>query len=78
MSRTKYLESAKHIEDAIAAGQPEVLTINRGSAKANRRTSLKGADKVPGKDLDEYPPAMFIEDGTGASVRPGIWFKYWA
>ena len=30
----------------------------------------KGIDKVPGKDLDEYPPAMFKEGGNGASVRP--------
>jgi filamentous hemagglutinin len=25
--------------------------------------------KVPGKQLDEYPPAMFQEGGAGASVR---------
>jgi filamentous hemagglutinin len=24
---------------------------------------------VPGKHLDEYPPAMFKEGGAGASVR---------
>lgn len=70
ISRSKYPESAKHIEDAIANGQPEVLTIDRASKKANRRASLKGIDKVPGKDLDEYPPAMFKEGGNGASVRP--------
>ena len=57
-------------EDAIANGQPEVLTIDRVGKKANRRASLKGIDKVPGKDLDEYPPAMFKEGGNGASVRP--------
>ena len=70
ISRSKYPESAKHIEDAIANGQPEVLTIDRVGKKANRRASLKGIDKVPGKDLDEYPPAMFKEGGNGASVRP--------
>jgi filamentous hemagglutinin len=26
-------------------------------------------DRVPGKQLDEYPPAMFSEGGKGASVR---------
>lgn len=67
VSRGKYPESAKHIEDAIASGKPDVLTIDRGGAKNNRKASLKGIDKVPGKDLDEYPPAMFKE---GASVRP--------
>ncbi|WP_332651498.1 NucA/NucB deoxyribonuclease domain-containing protein [Lysinibacillus sp. 54212] len=70
ISRNKYPESTKHIEDAIANGQPEVLTIDRSGSKANRKASLKGIDKVPGKDLDEYPPAMFKEGGDGASVRP--------
>lgn len=70
ISRSKYPESAKHIEDAITNGQPEVLTIDRAGSKANRKASLKGIDKVPGKDLDEYPPAMFKEGGNGASVRP--------
>lgn len=70
ISRRKYPESAKHIEDAIANGQPDVLTINRSGAKPNRKASLKGIDKVPGKDLDEYPPAMFEEGGEGSSVRP--------
>lgn len=70
ISRKKYLESAKHIEDAIADGKPDVLTIDRANARANRKASLKDIDKVPGKDLDEYPPAMFMESGSGASVRP--------
>lgn len=70
ISKNKYPESAKHIEDAIANGQPEVLTIDRAGSKANRKASLKGIDKVPGKDLDEYPPAMFKEGVNGASVRP--------
>ncbi|MBU3157937.1 NucA/NucB deoxyribonuclease domain-containing protein [Clostridium estertheticum] len=70
ISRSKYHESAKHIEDAIANGYPDVLTINGGGAKPNLRASLKGIDKVLGKDLDEYPPAMFEEGGKGASVRP--------
>lgn len=69
LSRGKYPESAKHIEDAIADGQPEELTISRGNAKSNRKASLKGIDKVPGKDLDEYPFAMTKEGGAGADVR---------
>lgn len=52
-----------------ANGYPEILTIDRPSAKNNRRVSLKGIDKIPGKDLDEYPPAMSREGGIGASVR---------
>jgi hypothetical protein len=70
ISRSKYPESAQHIEDAIKNGQPDILTINRGGAKSNRRDSLKGLKKVQSKDLDEYPPAMFKEGGSGASVRP--------
>ena len=69
LSKSKYPESAKHIEDAIANGQPDILTIDRPSAKSNRKASLKGIDKIPGKDLDEYPPAMSREGGKGASVR---------
>ncbi len=65
----KYPESAKHIRDAQAAGQPKVLTINRPGTKSNRDASLKGIPTKPGKDRDEYPPAMFKEGGQGASVR---------
>ena len=69
LSRKKYPESVEHIEDAIASGQPEILTIDRSGAKNNRQASLKGIDKIPGMDLDEYPPAMSKEGGKGASVR---------
>lgn len=30
---------------------------------------MRGRHKVPGMDLDEYPPAMSMEGGKGASVR---------
>ena len=65
----KYPESAKHIRDAQAAGHPKVLTIHRPGTKGNRKASLKGIPTKPGKDRDEYPPAMFKEGGQGASVR---------
>ena len=70
ISRSKHPDAAKHIEDAIDDGHPSKLTIDRTGAKANRQASLKGIDKVPGKQLDEFPPAMFKEGGKGASVRP--------
>lgn len=70
INKSKYPESAKHIEDAQAAGQPAVLTIDRGGAAQRRRESLKDTPPVKGMDRDEYPPAMFKEGGTGASVRP--------
>lgn len=37
--------------------------------KTNRRESLKGVETKPGLDRDEYPPAMFKEGGSGASVQ---------
>jgi len=70
ISRGKHPETAQHIADAQAAGHPKELTIARNKAKSNRAASLKGKAKVPDKQLDEYPPAMFREGGSGASVRP--------
>ncbi len=66
----KYPESAAHIRDAQAQGHPLVLTIDRPGAPGRRSESLAGRPKVPGMDLDEYPPALFKEGGEGASVRP--------
>ncbi len=67
--KNKYLESAQHMEDAQKAGKPSILTIDRPNTDNNRRESLKGIKKIPPKQLDEYPPAMFKEGGKGASVR---------
>jgi len=67
---SKYPQSAQHIKDAQAAGQPKTLTVERTGASSRRAESLAGTSKVAGKQLDEYPPAMFKEGGAGASVRP--------
>ena len=69
LSKSSYPESAQHILDAISAGQPDVLTIDREGATANRGEALDGYEKSSEFDLDEYPPAMFKEGGKGASVR---------
>ncbi|HEX4729145.1 MAG TPA: RHS repeat-associated core domain-containing protein, partial [Jatrophihabitans sp.] len=69
LSKSRYPESAQHIEDAQAAGHPTELTIDRAGADANRASSLRDTDPMPGLDRDEYPPAMFQEGGDGASVR---------
>jgi len=69
VSRSRYPESAQHIEDAQAAGKPSTLTIDRAGAAARRQASLKGTKPVSGMDRDEYPPAMFSEGGTGADIR---------
>lgn len=70
LSRSIHGEAAAHAADAIKAGKPSVLTIDRAGAAANRQASTGALDKVAGKHLDEYPPAMFREGGAGASVRP--------
>lgn len=66
----KHPESARHVEEAQKAGHPDTLTVDRGGARARRRESLRGTPRAPGKDRDEYPPAVTREGGSGASVRP--------
>jgi hypothetical protein len=60
---SKHGEAAEHARDAIAQGKPDVLTIARPGAPANRADAIGDLEKVPGKQLDEYPPAMFAEGG---------------
>ena len=69
LSRSIHGEAAAHAADAINAGHPSVLTINRPGSRANRRAATGKLDKVAGKDLDEYPGAMFREGGAEADVR---------
>jgi hypothetical protein len=69
VSSDEYPETAQHIQDAQDAGYPSVLTIDRGGAADRRKESLAGYPTRPGFDRDEYPPAMFLEGGEGASVR---------
>ncbi len=70
VSRSKNPEVAQHVADAQLAGKPSILTIDRAGAEARRIEAQAGHTKVPGKHLDEYPPAMFKEGGAGASIRP--------
>ncbi|EJB06930.1 hypothetical protein Rleg9DRAFT_5895 [Rhizobium leguminosarum bv. trifolii WSM597] len=69
ISKSKYPESAQHILDAQAAGKPSILTIDRPGAAARRAAATGGYPRVPNMQPDEYPPAMFLEGGAGASVR---------
>ena len=69
VSRSRYPQSAEHIEQAQASGHPRTLTLDRGGAKANRRDALRGTPARRGLDRDEYPPAVFREGGSGSSVR---------
>jgi len=64
----KYPVSASNLEEAGAVNKP--LTVNRAGAAANRADALQGLQKVPGRDLDEAPPAMFRKPGDSVVVRP--------
>jgi len=65
----RYLQAAKHIRDAIAAGAPDTLTVGRKEAASRRRAATGGTARAKGKDRDEYPPAVTQEGGSGSSVR---------
>ena len=84
VSRTKYPESAEHIEQAQGgqiwsgdlpsqgAAKPSVVTIDRPNAAARRAEWKKTQPEVkprPDMDRDEYPPAMFAEGGGDASLK---------
>ena len=70
VSRARYPAEAEHIQEAQAAGYPQILTFEPTGATARRAAATRGHSRVAGMDLDEYPPAMFSEGGAGASVRP--------
>lgn len=69
ISKSASPQAAGHILDSQARGYPSVLTLDRLGRSARRRASLSGIPTRPGMDRDEYPPAVFVEGGTGASVR---------
>lgn len=69
VSRSKYPETASHMEDAINNGKPTILTIDRKGAIQRRKEALKDVEPKAGYDRDEYPPAMFKEGGKNSSVR---------
>jgi Deoxyribonuclease NucA/NucB len=65
----RYPHTADHILDAIAAGKPRLLRLDRAGADANREEALQGIPTRDGYDRDEYPPAVSREGGRGADVR---------
>jgi RHS repeat-associated protein len=69
ISKKEYPETAQHIEDAINAGKPDIVTIGRLNASQRRAESLKGTPTEKGKDRDEWPMAMFKEGGAGADIK---------
>jgi hypothetical protein len=69
ISPGRYPYTADHVVDAIAAGEPGILHLDRAGADANRDASLRGIPTRAGYDRDEYPPAVSREGGRGADVR---------
>src|ERR1044072_3658516 len=69
ISLARFPHVGDHARDAIKTGESEICTIDRGGATARRKVSLRGIATAPGKDRDEFPPAMCKEGGKGADVR---------
>jgi len=69
ISQSRFGEAADHTRDAIAAGQPRLLTTDYSRAALRRKDSLSGIPTMVGFDRDEYPFAMTRQGGSGASVR---------
>ncbi|MGE8207509.1 NucA/NucB deoxyribonuclease domain-containing protein [Heyndrickxia sp. NPDC080065] len=65
----KYPETARHIKNAIKAGESKYCTIDRKHADENREKSLKNVPTKKGYDRDEYPMAMCEEGGSGADIE---------
>lgn len=45
-----------------------IVTINHTGAKVNRKNCLEGMITKSGYDWDEWPKAVFKEDGKGAAL----------
>ena len=54
---------------AIKKGWPTILVINRAGADQRRKRLLEDWPTKPGKDRDEYPPA--VGRGRGAGLNKG-------
>lgn len=65
----RFPETAQHIQDAIAAGESSICTIDRKGAEENRKKSLQHVPTKKGYDRDEWPMAMCSEGGEGADIR---------
>ena len=57
-SATKYPNIRRHYEQALAAGWPSVLVLNRRGAASRRSLLLRASGTRRGLDRDEYPPAL--------------------
>lgn len=73
ISRSRYPQSANHIDHAQRQGQPSVVHIDRAGATGRRSASTGSVNRYrkpgPHYDRDEYPPAFVREGGHNANVR---------
>lgn len=73
LQRARYPQSTDHIDYArTTKGLPSILTLYRPGASTRRRQCLSNnpPSRVldPNGDLDEYPPAVSLEDGPVCDV----------
>jgi len=68
LSASRYPETTDHIADAIAAGEPSLLHIDRDHEDEHRAAALANYPPRSGFDRDEYAVAM-SRGGSGADVR---------
>ena len=64
-SATKYPSIRRHVLDALDAGWPRTLVVNRPGASPRRNRLLQGVPTREGFDRDEYPPAVGRGKGRG-------------
>jgi hypothetical protein len=69
-SKTKYPNIRRHFLDALRRGWPRTLVLNRRGADARRDRLLAPYPTRPGRDRDEYPPA--VGRGKGAGLERGV------
>lgn len=74
-SKTRYLNIRQHYVDAVHAGWPRVLVLNRPYADARRERLLEDYETQDGYDRDEYPPA--IGRGKGKGLTRGSHPRGW-
>ena len=74
-SRSSYPNVFRHFKAALRRGWPRVLVLNRDGADARRERLLSGVPTRPGKDRDEYPPA--VGRGRGAGLTRGFNPRGW-
>ena len=61
----KYRHIRQHFQSALKRGWPRTLVLNRPGANARRERLLADYPTKPGKDRDEYPPAVARGKGKG-------------